>query len=221
LHCSKVTNGKNWGDDSLHPLTGGGYVISPVNRGKQSVVKHMLAIDWKFWKSYLQPSSARSITINMLGRVAGSLQLDGTSYVCFISMIISYNMIFLILFLLYAALREMFRAKLGNYTSPDFSSGELIRNIRLNQTEGASTVDFRILTGDGRTKENITKEMEKTPSEHGSLVSLTDAADEFFDVPEPSYYDQSENSLNPDFGSDMYSQVQYDFWYSLLTKFLL
>jgi hypothetical protein len=124
LHCSKVTNGKNWGDDSLHPLTGGGYVISPVNRGKQSVVKHMLAIDWKFWKSYLQPSSARSITIHMLGRVAGSLQLDGTSYVCFISMIISYNMIFLILFLLYAALREMFRAKLGNYTSPDFSSGE-------------------------------------------------------------------------------------------------
>ncbi|XP_062171454.1 protein ENHANCED DISEASE RESISTANCE 2 [Alnus glutinosa] len=155
-------------------LKSGGYVILPVNRGKQSVVKHMLAIDWKFWKSYLQPSSARSITIHMLGRVA--------------------------------ALREMFRAKLGNYTSPDFSSGELIRNIRLNQTEGASTVDFRILTGDGRTKENITKEMEKTPSEHGSLVSLTDAADEFFDVPEPSYYDQSENSLNPDFGSDMYSQ---------------
>lgn len=46
-------------------------MISPVNRGKQSVVKHMLAIDWKFWKSYLLPSSAKSITIQMLGRVAG------------------------------------------------------------------------------------------------------------------------------------------------------
>lgn len=103
----------------------------------------------------------------------------------------------------------MFRAKLGNYTSPDFSSGELTRNIRLNRTEGASTVDFRILTGDGRTQENITEEMEKTPSEHGSLVSLNDASDEFFDFPEPSDYDQSENILTLDFGPDMYSQVQY------------
>lgn len=50
-------------------------MISPVNRGKQSVVKHMLAIDWKFWKSYLLPSSAKSITIRMLGRVAGTVFL--------------------------------------------------------------------------------------------------------------------------------------------------
>ncbi|URD98530.1 hypothetical protein MUK42_30373 [Musa troglodytarum] len=52
-------------------LKSGGYVISPVNQGKQSVVKHMLAIDWKFWKSYLFTSSAEYITIRMLGRVAG------------------------------------------------------------------------------------------------------------------------------------------------------
>jgi len=52
-------------------VVGGGYVISPVNQGKQSVVKHMLAIDWKFWKSYLFTSSAKHITIRMLGRVAG------------------------------------------------------------------------------------------------------------------------------------------------------
>ncbi|CAL9075498.1 unnamed protein product [Musa acuminata var. zebrina] len=51
-------------------LKSGGYVISPVNQGKQSVVKHMLAIDWKFWKSYLFTSSAEYITIRMLGRVA-------------------------------------------------------------------------------------------------------------------------------------------------------
>lgn len=55
-------------------LTGGGFVISPMNQGKQSVVKHMLAIDWKFWKSYLQPSCARSITIRMLERIAGVLK---------------------------------------------------------------------------------------------------------------------------------------------------
>lgn len=54
-------------------LTGGGFVISPMNQGRQSVVKHMLAVDWKSWKSYLQASSARSVTIHMLERVAGKL----------------------------------------------------------------------------------------------------------------------------------------------------
>jgi hypothetical protein len=54
-------------------FAGGGFVITPVNQGKQSLVKHMLAIDWKFWKLYLRPSSARSITIHMLERVAGTL----------------------------------------------------------------------------------------------------------------------------------------------------
>ncbi|KAL3623979.1 hypothetical protein CASFOL_032795 [Castilleja foliolosa] len=56
-------------------LKSGGYVISPVNQGKCSVVKHMLAIDWKYWKSYLQTSSARSITISMLGRLAALREL--------------------------------------------------------------------------------------------------------------------------------------------------
>ncbi|KAL3520715.1 hypothetical protein ACH5RR_018864 [Cinchona calisaya] len=51
-------------------LKSGGFVISPLNQGKESVVKHMLAIDWKFWKLYLRKASARSITIRMLGRVA-------------------------------------------------------------------------------------------------------------------------------------------------------
>ncbi|GAV84151.1 PH domain-containing protein/START domain-containing protein/DUF1336 domain-containing protein [Cephalotus follicularis] len=48
----------------------GGFVITPVNQGKQSIVKHMLAVDWKYWKLYMRPSSARSITIRMLERVA-------------------------------------------------------------------------------------------------------------------------------------------------------
>ncbi|KAK9940117.1 hypothetical protein M0R45_016791 [Rubus argutus] len=155
-------------------LKSGGYVISPVNQGKHSVVKHMLAIDWKYWKSYLQTSSARSLTIKMLGRVA--------------------------------ALRELFRAKLGNYSSSEFSSGELRRNFSLNQNEGDGEADARSLTGDGTTNENISEEVEKLPSEHASLVSLNDASDEFFDVPEPPYYDQSESDWTADFGSDIYSQ---------------
>lgn len=56
---------------------GGGYVISPISQGKQSVVKHMLAIDWKFWRSYIFTSSAKYITIRMLGRVAGNALLLG------------------------------------------------------------------------------------------------------------------------------------------------
>ncbi|KAJ0021532.1 hypothetical protein Pint_32153 [Pistacia integerrima] len=155
----------------LNPLVmrGGGYVVSPVDQGKKSVVKHMLAIDWKFWRSYLQPSSARSITISMLGRLA--------------------------------ALRELFRAKQGNYSS-DFSSGELTRNVRLLHMEEDSTVGVRTLTEDGQPKENISEEMD----EHASLVGLNDAADEFFDVPEPSDYDDIENGWTSDFGPEIYSQ---------------
>lgn len=46
-----------------------------MNQGKASVVKHMLAIDWKFWKSYIQTSSASSITIRMLGRLSALREL--------------------------------------------------------------------------------------------------------------------------------------------------
>ncbi|KAK8552787.1 hypothetical protein V6N13_121168 [Hibiscus sabdariffa] len=56
-------------------LKSGGYVITPVNQGQQSIVKHMLAIDWKFWKFYLRPSAARSLTISMLKRVAALREL--------------------------------------------------------------------------------------------------------------------------------------------------
>lgn len=155
-------------------LKSGGYVVSPVNQGKQSVVKHMLAIDWKFWRSYLQTSSARSITIRMLGRVA--------------------------------ALRELFRAKLGNYPSSDFSSGELTSNVRLPQSEQDVKTEAQTLTEE-KTEEDIEdREVDKTPSEHASLVGLNDAADEFFDVPEPSDSDLAENGWPSDFGSEMYSQ---------------
>ncbi|GFZ07060.1 pleckstrin homology (PH) and lipid-binding START domains-containing protein [Actinidia rufa] len=40
--------------------------------GKESVVKHMHASDWTFWRSYLRKASARSVTVHMLERVAGS-----------------------------------------------------------------------------------------------------------------------------------------------------
>ncbi|XP_017983568.1 PREDICTED: protein ENHANCED DISEASE RESISTANCE 2 isoform X3 [Theobroma cacao] len=155
-------------------LKSGGYVISPVNEGKHSVVKHMLAIDWKFWKSYLRTSAARSITIRMLERVA--------------------------------ALRELFKAKQGKYPSADLSSRELIRNVRLHQSEEDGMVDMCTQIEAGKIKENMCEVMERAPSEHSSLVGLNDAADEFFDVPEPTDYDQSEDGWASDFGPEGYSQ---------------
>ncbi|KAL8090418.1 protein ENHANCED DISEASE RESISTANCE 2-like [Apium graveolens] len=56
-------------------LKSGGYVISPVNNGKESVVKHMLAIDWKLWKPYLPKPYARSRTVRMLERVAAMREM--------------------------------------------------------------------------------------------------------------------------------------------------
>ncbi|KAK7277321.1 hypothetical protein RIF29_18472 [Crotalaria pallida] len=56
-------------------LKSGGFLVTPVNKGRQSLVKHMLAVDWKFWKLYLRPSTARSITIRMLERVAALQEL--------------------------------------------------------------------------------------------------------------------------------------------------
>lgn len=48
----------------------GGYVVTPVNKGKQSLVKHMVAIDWRSWNLYMRSSSARSITIRVVERLA-------------------------------------------------------------------------------------------------------------------------------------------------------
>ncbi|KAG2325736.1 hypothetical protein Bca52824_008464 [Brassica carinata] len=48
----------------------GGYVVTPVNKGKESLVKHMVAIDWRSWNLYMRPSSERSITIRVVERLA-------------------------------------------------------------------------------------------------------------------------------------------------------
>ncbi|XP_039017410.1 protein ENHANCED DISEASE RESISTANCE 2-like isoform X2 [Hibiscus syriacus] len=155
-------------------LKSGGYVISPLNEGKHSVVKHMLAIDWKFWKSYLQTSAARSITIHMLQRVS--------------------------------ALRELFKAKQGKYPSTDISSGEWVRNVRLQQSEEESVVDMCTQIESGKSEENMSEGIEKASSEHSSLVGFSDAADEFFDAPEPTDYDQSIDRWDCDFRPEVYAQ---------------
>jgi len=102
-------------------------------------------------------------------------------------------------FCVFAALRELFLAKIGNFCS-NFSSGELSRNVMLH--------DDRLVQSlrDGRAAEEMSDGSAKAPSEHASLVSLNDAADEFFDVPEPSD-DQSESSWSHDFVPEISPQV--------------
>lgn len=145
-------------------LKSGGYVVTPVNQGKQSLVRHMLAVDWKFWKFHLRKSSARSITISMLARVA--------------------------------ALRELFRAKAGNYTSSEYSSGELTRDIGLPQSEKEDIKSEVVTHESKKIEEDNAKEdeVEKLPSTSASLMGLNDMADEFFDVPEPTDDDNLEHA---------------------------
>ncbi|XP_022958172.1 protein ENHANCED DISEASE RESISTANCE 2-like [Cucurbita moschata] len=147
-------------------LKSGGYVITPVNQGKHALVKHMLAVDWKFWKLYLRPSSARAITIRMLETLA--------------------------------AIRELYRAKVGD-SSPEFSSST--RDLRLYEfpqnemdeikTEIHSPEEMR------KIKEAFSEENE-VEMPRASLIGLNDAVDEFFDVPEPEELDQYENEWTAD-----------------------
>ncbi|CAL1404264.1 unnamed protein product [Linum trigynum] len=152
-------------------LKSGGYVISPLNQGKRSVVKHMLAIDWKFWRSYIKTSAARSITIRMLGRIA--------------------------------ALRELFKAKLGP-CAPEFSSGELTGSGLNRAVLDVGTDDTEMITNDDvKANKCLGDEADNAPSGRASLGGLNDsAADEFFDVPEPS----DSECWSYDFGSEGHSQ---------------
>ncbi|KAM0892646.1 hypothetical protein ACQ4PT_025632 [Festuca glaucescens] len=151
-------------------LKSGGYVISPVSQGRQSVVKHMLAIDWKFWKSYLLASSAKYITIRMLGRVA--------------------------------ALREFFRAKNGNCGCIEFSSGELARDMGLQQGENGQLKIEMQSANESKRFEDTTEGSQGGSNRHlssaGSLVQLNDGTDEFFDIPDESEYDQREAMWSSD-----------------------
>ncbi|XVE68880.1 hypothetical protein DITRI_Ditri09bG0104900 [Diplodiscus trichospermus] len=158
-------------------LKSGGYVITPVNQGQQSLVKHMLAIDWKFWKLYLRPSTARSLTIRMLERVA--------------------------------ALRELFKAKKGNYSSECLSI-EWPRDAHSPQFEKE---DINIGTQSSKQiiktelDNSIENEVEKPPSGCITLTGLNEAPDEFFDVPEASEF-KDYDCLESDWSSESSSELR-------------
>ncbi|CAN1258078.1 Protein ENHANCED DISEASE RESISTANCE 2-like [Linum perenne] len=140
-------------------LKSGGYVITPINDGNRTLVKHMLAADWKFWKIYLRPASAKSVTIRMVERVA--------------------------------ALREMFKAKAGNYSI----SRELARPRKVTPIETHEAIDeAKPLDKIKPDVISTNKELGKKGPLYSSLVALNDSSDEFFDVPDQELieFDQTE-----------------------------
>lgn len=58
-------------------MIGGGYVISPLppqgGYPHRCLVKHMLTVDWKHWKTCWSPPRDKDITLRVLERVAGKL----------------------------------------------------------------------------------------------------------------------------------------------------
>lgn len=96
----------------------------------------------------------------------------------------------------------MFKSKSEKFLL-EYSSGELRRDIVLHQSE----------------KEDIKKEVheleesipedeaERPHSQTASLMEMQDAADEFFDVPEPSDYDQLENEWSSELSPELQSPV--------------
>lgn len=151
-------------------LKSGGFVITPSNQGKQSIVKHMLAVDWKYWKLYLRPSSARSITIRMLERVAALRELfqakAGNTPSEFLS-------------------RESAREIKASQDS------ELSEDIQLKNEEDTE-IEVQKMEEIRKTEKDAPFTEEKPSSGRASLMGMNDASDEFFDVPE-AYSDHMEN----------------------------
>ncbi|GJV76706.1 enhanced disease resistance 2-like protein [Tanacetum coccineum] len=138
-------------------LQSGGIVISPLSQGKECVVKHMLSIDWKLWRSYLPKTPARSMTIRMLGRVS--------------------------------ALKELFRAKGGDQFPSEFLTGE-VESLQTGE-EQMKQEDNLMQVED----EKMEDANDASVSCSSSLIGLNDAADEFYDVPEPSDDRQEQQAL--------------------------
>ncbi|CAL9076159.1 unnamed protein product, partial [Musa textilis] len=143
-------------------LKSGGYEISPVNQGKQSIVKHMLAIDWKFWKLYIFTSSSLCITTKMLERVAAlreffRAKLGHSAFSDFSS---------------HSLTREIVLPQTEEQIKLDMQSVDennkiesFAKEIQMSSPKHAG---------------------------NGSLCQLNDAADEFFDVLTEAEYDQTE-----------------------------
>ncbi|KAJ8510670.1 hypothetical protein OPV22_001104 [Ensete ventricosum] len=143
-------------------LKSGGYEISPVNQGKQSIVKHMLAIDWKFWKLYIFTSSSMCITTKMLERVAALREFFRT---------------------------KLGHSAFSDFSSDGLTREILLPQTEEQIKLDMQSVDENNKI-ESFAKE-IQMSSPKHAG-NGSLHQLNDAADEFFDVLTEAEYDQTE-----------------------------
>lgn len=102
----------------------------------------------------------------------------------------------------FAALREIFTSYSGKFSS-EYSLGEVTRDIILPPSEKED-----IKEEVQEVKENIPEdEVERPSSQAVSLTEMQDAADEFFDVPEPSDSDQLENEWSSELSPELHFPV--------------
>lgn len=95
-----------------------------------------------------------------------------------------------------AALRELYKTKNGNESS-ELSCEELSRELGLPQNEMEDIKNVGQCPQEVRQLEGI-DEVEGPASSHTSLKGLDDTGDVFFDVPEPSDYEQSDGDWSPE-----------------------
>lgn len=97
-----------------------------------------------------------------------------------------------------AALRELFRAKVGDSSSEFSSSSRDLRHFELPQSD-IDEIKTEIQSPETmrKIKEAFLKENE-AEMPRASLIGLNDAVDEFFDVPEPAELDHYENEWTSD-----------------------
>lgn len=106
----------------------------------------------------------------------------------------------------FAALRELFKAKQGNYSSEECLSREWPRDKHLPQIEKE---DIKIGNQSPKhimkTEEDsfIQNEVENPPSGRSSLLGLNEAPDEFFDVPERSEFSEYESEWSTESSSEL------------------
>ncbi|CAL9044726.1 unnamed protein product, partial [Musa banksii] len=145
-------------------LKSGGYVISPVSQGKQSVVKHMLAVDWKFWKSYFFTSSAKYITIRMLGRVAALREFFRAK-------------------LGSRACSDLSSSESTRETELQQSEKEQMK-LEVHSADENDNIED--------SADETQRSPTKIAKASGSFLQMNDAADEFFDVINEPEYDETE-----------------------------
>lgn len=93
-------------------------------------------------------------------------------------------------------MRELYKTKSGN-ESLKLSYGELSRELGLPQN-AMEDIKNECQCPEESSKLEWTDEVERPASSHTSLMGLNDTGDVFFDVPEPTDYDQSDGDWSPE-----------------------